>query len=49
MEHKISTEIFQKAEKYIEDPKHIEVQILGDQYGNLVHLYDCLLYTSRCV
>lgn len=27
-------------EKYIEDPKHIEVQILGDQYGNLVHLYE---------
>ncbi|MGB1316233.1 MAG: pyruvate carboxylase [Chitinophagales bacterium] len=27
-------------EKYIEDPKHIEVQILGDQHGNLVHLYE---------
>ena len=27
-------------EKYIEDPKHIEVQVLGDQYGNLVHLYE---------
>ncbi len=27
-------------EKYIEDPKHIEVQILGDKYGNLVHLYE---------
>jgi pyruvate carboxylase len=27
-------------EKYIENPKHIEVQILGDQYGNVVHLYE---------
>ncbi|MFT4762387.1 MAG: pyruvate carboxylase, partial [Saprospiraceae bacterium] len=27
-------------EKYIENPKHIEVQILGDQHGNLVHLYE---------
>jgi len=28
------------VEKYIERPKHIEVQILGDKYGNLVHLYE---------
>ena len=27
-------------EKYIDDPKHIEVQILGDHYGNLVHLFE---------
>ena len=27
-------------EKYIEDPRHIEVQILGDGKGNVVHLYD---------
>ena len=27
-------------EKYIEEPKHIEVQILGDKYGNIVHLYE---------
>jgi pyruvate carboxylase len=25
-------------EKYLEEPKHIEVQILGDMYGNIVHL-----------
>jgi acetyl/propionyl-CoA carboxylase alpha subunit len=25
-------------EKYLERPRHIEVQILGDQFGNLVHL-----------
>ena len=26
------------AEKFIENPRHIEVQILGDSYGNVVHL-----------
>ncbi|MCY0896272.1 MAG: pyruvate carboxylase [Alicyclobacillaceae bacterium] len=28
------------VEKYVENPKHIEVQILADQHGNLVHLYE---------
>ncbi len=27
-------------EKYLIHPKHVEVQILGDNYGNIVHLYD---------
>ena len=27
-------------EKYIESPRHIEFQILGDQFGNVVHLGD---------
>ncbi|MEH7308705.1 pyruvate carboxylase [Neobacillus drentensis] len=27
-------------EKLIERPKHIEVQIIGDKQGNIVHLYD---------
>lgn len=27
-------------EKYIENPKHIEVQILADHHGNAVHLYE---------
>ncbi len=27
-------------EKYIDSPKHIEVQIIGDQSGNLVHLFE---------
>jgi len=27
-------------EKYIENAKHIEVQVLGDKYGNLVHLFE---------
>lgn len=27
-------------EKYLRGPKHVEVQVLGDNYGNVVHLYD---------
>ncbi|WP_234733214.1 pyruvate carboxylase [Tellurirhabdus bombi] len=27
-------------EKFIVDPKHIEVQLLGDTHGNIVHLYE---------
>ncbi|MTL36969.1 acetyl-CoA carboxylase biotin carboxylase subunit, partial [Turicibacter sanguinis] len=27
-------------EKFIENPRHIEFQILADQFGNVVHLYD---------
>ncbi len=27
-------------EKYLEAPKHLEVQILADKYGNVVHLYE---------
>lgn len=27
-------------EKFVEDPRHIEVQILADQHGNVVHLYE---------
>ncbi|WP_156290459.1 pyruvate carboxylase [Oceanobacillus salinisoli] len=28
------------VEKLIENPKHIEVQIIGDNHGNIVHLYE---------
>ncbi|MEO8146496.1 MAG: pyruvate carboxylase [Bacteroidia bacterium] len=27
-------------EKFVTNPKHIEVQILGDEYGNIVHLFE---------
>ncbi|MCL2045489.1 MAG: pyruvate carboxylase [Oscillospiraceae bacterium] len=33
-----STDVF--MEQYMEEPKHIEVQILADDYGNVVHLYE---------
>ncbi len=38
-----SDEVF--IEKFIQRPRHIEVQLLGDKHGNLVHLYerDCSL------
>ncbi|CAH0345954.1 pyruvate carboxylase [Bacillus sp. CECT 9360] len=28
------------VEKFVQNPKHIEVQILGDKHGNIVHLYE---------
>ncbi|MFJ5771268.1 pyruvate carboxylase [Psychrobacillus sp. NPDC093180] len=28
------------VERFIDQPKHIEVQILGDKHGNLIHLYE---------
>jgi acetyl-CoA/propionyl-CoA carboxylase biotin carboxyl carrier protein len=33
------------VEKYIEDPRHVEVQVLADAYGNIVHLgeRDCTI------
>jgi len=36
-------------EKFIEDPRHIEVQILGDEYGHIVHLgeRDCTIQRSH--
>lgn len=27
-------------ERFIERPRHIEVQLMGDEYGNVVHLFD---------
>ena len=31
-------EIF--IEKFVEHPRHIEVQVMGDRAGNIVHLYE---------
>ncbi len=33
------------VEKFLVEPKHIEVQVLGDEHGNIVHLFerDCSL------
>jgi 3-methylcrotonyl-CoA carboxylase alpha subunit len=27
-------------EKYIEEPRHIEIQVLGDNHGNMIHLFE---------
>ncbi|MEG0523656.1 MAG: biotin carboxylase N-terminal domain-containing protein, partial [Erysipelotrichaceae bacterium] len=27
-------------EKFIEEPKHVEIQVIGDDYGNVVHLFE---------
>jgi propionyl-CoA carboxylase alpha chain len=28
------------VEKYVTQPRHIEVQVLGDQHGNIIHLFE---------
>ncbi len=28
------------AEKYIEKPRHIEIQLIGDKHGNVIYLYE---------
>jgi acetyl/propionyl-CoA carboxylase alpha subunit len=37
------------VEKFIESPRHIEVQVFGDNFGNVIHLFerDCSLQRRR--
>jgi pyruvate carboxylase len=28
------------VERYIDRPRHVEVQLLGDQHGNIIHLHE---------
>ncbi|MFA6999143.1 MAG: biotin carboxylase N-terminal domain-containing protein, partial [Victivallaceae bacterium] len=28
------------VEKYVEEPRHIEIQVMGDKHGNTVHLFE---------
>jgi 3-methylcrotonyl-CoA carboxylase alpha subunit len=28
------------VEKYVEEPRHIEIQVIGDNHGNAIHLYE---------
>ena len=34
-------------EKFIEFPKHIEIQVLGDQFGNFIHLGEERMFYSK--
>ena len=36
--HSAEDEVY--FEKLVENARHVEVQILGDQYGNVVHLFE---------
>ena len=33
-------------EKFLEAPRHIEIQVLGDQYGNVIHSGRTRLFCS---
>ena len=36
-------------EKYVEKPRHVEIQILGDQHGTMLHLWERAAMTAAAV
>lgn len=40
MDLQFLNENFDSCQHYLEKPRHIEVQVVGDAYGNVVHLYE---------
>ena len=34
-------------EKFIENFRHIEIQIIGDTYGNVIHLVDVIVQFKK--
>ena len=40
MDLQFFNEKFDSFQNYLEKPRHIEVQVVGDAYGNVVHLYE---------
>lgn len=34
-------------EKFIVEPKHIEVQLIGDKYENVIHLYERIVHCKE--
>jgi acetyl-CoA carboxylase biotin carboxylase subunit len=35
------------VEKYVEEPRHIEFQIIGDQYGNVMYIFQKEIVLSK--
>ena len=36
-----------QVEKFVEEPRHVEVQVFGDKYGGYVHLFERDCSTQR--
>ncbi len=36
-------------EKFIEQPRHIEIQMIGDKHGNIVRITILMMFTQLCL